>query len=87
MVHKNSWGPPHTDCEFQFHYDGHIDIVDEVAVESVTAGVVGLNGAWYKYGKQKWQGIDAFYEALASDKKMLDEIEAKTRQKMKEGWK
>jgi recombination protein RecA len=83
IVHKNSWGPPHTTAEFQFFYDGHIDLVDEIAVEATKVGVVKLTGAWYKYGGQKWQGIDAFREALAEDVALRGEIEKLTREEIR----
>lgn len=62
LVKKNKLGAPFKSGSYKFYYAGKkvgIDSMAEVLDEAVSFDVISKGGAWYTYGEQKFQGMDA----------------------------
>lgn len=62
LVKKNKLGSPFKSGSYKFYYAGKkvgIDAMAEILDEAVAFDVISKGGAWYTYGEQKFQGMDA----------------------------
>lgn len=82
---KNKIAPPFRAAEFDIMYNEGISRTGDVLDLAVLHGIVGKAGAWFDYNDAKiGQGREASKQYLASNPKVLDEIEAKVRKKVAE---
>lgn len=81
-VVKNKIAPPFRLAEFDIMYNEGISRTGDVLDLAVQYGIVGKAGAWFDYSDEKiGQGREATKRHLKANKNILDEIEAKVRQK------
>jgi recombination protein RecA len=83
---KNKTSPPMRTGLTPFYFADHgpfrkgdYDVVSQVWNLALTYDVFTREGAWYKYGTQKWQGKDPVLQSLREDFDLQDEIEAEVR--------
>lgn len=82
-VVKNKIAPPFRAAEFDIMYNEGISRTGDVLDLAVQHGIVGKSGAWFDYNDSKiGQGREASKEYLASNPKILSEIEKKVRDKV-----
>ncbi len=82
---KNKIAPPFRAAEFDIMYNEGISRTGDVLDLAVLHNIVEKSGAWFGYGDGKiGQGREASKQYLADNPKVLDEIEAKVRQKVSE---
>lgn len=80
---KNKIAPPFRTAEFDIMYNEGISRTGDVLDLAVVHGIVGKAGAWFDYNDGKiGQGREASKQYLADNKNVLDEIEAKVREKV-----
>jgi recombination protein RecA len=82
-VVKNKIAPPFRIAEFDIMYNEGISKTGDVLDLAVLHGIVGKSGAWFDYNEAKiGQGREASKEYLKKNPEILNEIEAKVRQKV-----
>lgn len=80
---KNKIAPPFRVAEFDIMYNQGISKTGDVLDLAVQHEIVRKSGAWFDYGEAKiGQGREATKEYLASNPKILSEIEKKVREKV-----
>jgi len=87
-VAKNKVAPPFRVAEFDLVFGKGICALGSILDVAVTMDIVNKAGAWYSYNDEKLgQGRDKSKEFLEENPKILEEIEAKVREKLvkKEG--
>jgi recombination protein RecA len=86
---KNKGGPPQRVASIDFYFTeaptlgfrrGDYDLAKDVLTMAVLFEVVRRGGAWYRYGGDKWNGLDKMLEALRERPELIAEIEEKTRE-------
>lgn len=83
---KNKIAPPFRTAEFDIMYNQGISNTGDVLDLAVQYEVVEKSGAWFAYGGEKiGQGREATKKYLASNPKVLDEIDKKVRTIVKKG--
>lgn len=81
---KNKIAPPFRSAEFDIMYNEGISKTGDVLDLAVQHGIVGKSGAWFDYNDSKiGQGREATKEYLATNPKILSEIDKKVREKVK----
>lgn len=84
-VVKNKLAPPYTEAEFDIIYNEGISGVGSLLDLAMEFDVLQKRGSWISYkGTQLAQGRDAAKEALKSDPKLAEEIEAEVKAKLAE---
>lgn len=82
-VVKNKIAPPFRTAEFDIMYNEGISKTGDVLDLAVQHGIVGKSGAWFDYNDGKiGQGREAAKAYLAEHKDVLDEVDAKVREKV-----
>jgi len=82
-VVKNKIAPPFRTAEFDIMYNEGISKTGDVLDLAVQHGIVGKSGAWFDYNDGKiGQGREAAKTYLAEHKDVLDEVDAKVREKV-----
>ena len=83
-VVKNKVAPPFKVAEFDVMYGTGISYENDVIMTAVKYGVITRSGATYTFEGQKVAvGIDKTVEKFKEDKKLLKEVEQKTREMIK----
>lgn len=83
-VVKNKLAPPFKVVEFDIMYGEGISKVGEVLDLAVELEIVKKSGSWFSYGTNRLgQGRDAVKEILKDNPELLDELEAKIKEKVK----
>jgi len=83
-VVKNKLAPPFKVVEFDIMYGEGISKVGEVLDLAVELEIVKKSGSWFSYGTNRLgQGRDAVKELLKDNPELLDELEAKIKEKVK----
>ncbi|OZI06177.1 recombinase RecA [Siphonobacter sp. BAB-5385] len=83
-VVKNKLAPPFKVIEFDIMYGEGISKVGEVLDLAVELEIVKKSGSWFSYGTNRLgQGRDAVKELLKDNPELLDELEAKIKDKVK----
>jgi recombination protein RecA len=83
-VVKNKLAPPFRTAEFDIFFGKGISKEGEIIDMGAELGVLQKSGAWYSYEGQKiGQGRDAVKQLLLDNPGMMDEIEAKIKDKLK----
>ena len=79
-VVKNKVAPPFKQAEFDIMYGTGISKEGSVLDMGVDYGIVNKSGAWFTYGTERLgQGREAAKEFLASNPRLLEEIDSKVR--------
>lgn len=82
---KNKVAPPFRLAEFEMMYGKGISKLGEIIDLGVEFEVVKKSGSWYSYGDVKLgQGKDSVKELLSDNPELLEEIEAKVVEALKE---
>ncbi len=90
-VVKNKVAPPFREAEFDIIFGKGISKDGEIVDAAVTLGIISKGGAWFSYmnedtgRSERWQGREKVKEALAVDKELRDEIEARVMQSLRPG--
>ncbi|MCD7726794.1 MAG: recombinase RecA [Ruminococcus sp.] len=85
-VVKNKVAPPFKTCEFDIMYGTGISRVGEVLDMAVDLGIVKKGGAWFSYNDIKLgQGRDNSKEFIRTNVELMNEIEEKIHEKIKDG--
>ncbi len=85
-VVKNKVAPPFKTCEFDIMYGTGISRVGEVLDMAVDLGIVKKGGAWFSYNDVKLgQGRDNSKEFIRTNVELMNEIEEKIHEKIKDG--
>ncbi|MGN1215692.1 MAG: DNA recombination/repair protein RecA, partial [Candidatus Cryptobacteroides sp.] len=84
-VVKNKMAPPFKKAEFDIVYGEGISKVGEVIDLGVEYGVINKSGSWFSYNDQRLaQGREGTKQLLKDNPELLEEIEAKLRDALKE---
>lgn len=82
---KNKVAPPFRKCEFDIMFGTGISKTGEILDLAVSMDIVKKSGSWFSYADTKLaQGRDAVLALLKDNQELLDEIEAKVREKINE---
>ncbi|MCD8328471.1 MAG: recombinase RecA [Ruminococcus sp.] len=85
-VVKNKVAPPFKTCEFDIMYGTGISRVGEVLDMAVDLGIVKKGGAWFSYNDIKLgQGRDNSKEFIRTNVELMNKIEEKIHEKIKDG--
>jgi len=83
-VAKNKVAPPFRLVEFDIMFGEGISKVGEIIDIGVEMEIVQKSGSWFSYnGTKLGQGRDSVKQLLLDNPEMMDEIEAKIREKAK----
>ena len=84
-VVKNKVAPPFRAAEFDIVYGEGISKAGEIIDMGVEMSIIQKSGSWYSYNTDKLgQGRDSVKQLLIDNPGLANEIEAKTREKIKE---
>lgn len=79
---KNKTAPPHQVAYVDYYFGdggdcaaGEYDFAKEIASLCVVKEIITRKGAWYYYGSQQWQGMEAVYSAIREDLDLREELE------------
>lgn len=79
---KNKSAPQQQVAYFDMYFDqggncpkGSIDFGKELVALCIVEGHIERRGAWYYYGGQQWQGVDAVIQAVREDIDLREELE------------
>ncbi len=82
-VVKNKVAPPFRKAEFEIRYGEGISRVGEILDIATDMDVIHKSGSWFSYNDNKLgQGRDAVLSLLRDNVELLEEIEAKIREKL-----
>ena len=85
-VVKNKVAPPFKKAEFDIMFGEGISKLGEIIDLGVDYEIIRKSGSWFSYGDKKiGQGRDAVKEALKNDPALMEEIELRVREAMREG--
>ena len=84
-VVKNKVAPPFRQAEFDIIYGEGISKVGEIVDMGVDLGIVQKSGSWFSYNSDKLgQGRDAVKKLLSDNPELMNELEGKIKDKIKE---
>jgi recombination protein RecA len=66
-IEKNQAAAPFTSAEWNILFDVGLDRLSDISMAAVELDVVEKGGAWYSFGENKWQGKEAFLDAVKED--------------------
>jgi recombination protein RecA len=82
-VVKNKVAPPFRKAEFDIMYGGGISKVGEIIDIGVELNIIKKAGSWFSYGETRLgQGRDAVKSLIADNPELMDELEAKIKDKL-----
>jgi recombination protein RecA len=82
-VVKNKVAPPFRKAEFDIMYGGGISKVGEIIDIGVELNIIKKAGSWFSYGETRLgQGRDAVKNLIADNPELMDELEAKIKDKL-----
>ena len=85
-VVKNKVAPPFKKAEFDIMFGEGISKMGEIIDLGVDYEIIRKSGSWFSYGDKKiGQGRDAVKEVLKNDPALMEEIELRVREAMREG--
>lgn len=83
-VLKNKTAPPQQVAYVDFYFKEHsiyspgdYDMAKEVAAMSIVLEIVDRKGGWIYYGERKWNGTEAFSQAIREEVDLFEELQAK----------
>lgn len=85
---KHKGGPPQRVASMDFYFTdapsghkrGSYDRPKDVLTAALLMDVVHRGGGWYRYGEQRWQGIDKVLADFREDENLVQQIEFDTRE-------
>ncbi len=84
-VVKNKVAPPFRQAEFDIIYGEGISKVGEIIDMGVELGIIQKSGSWFSYNSDKLgQGRDAVKNLLTDNPELMNELEGKIKDKIKE---
>ena len=84
-VVKNKVAPPFKKAEFDIMFGEGISKLGEIIDLGVDYDIIRKSGSWFSYGDRKiGQGRDSVKEALKNDPALMDEVELRVREAMRE---
>ena len=84
-VVKNKVAPPFKKAEFDIMFGEGISKLGEIIDLGVEYEIIRKSGSWFSYGDRKiGQGRDSVKEALKADAALMEEIELRVREAMRE---
>lgn len=84
-VVKNKVAPPFRQAEFDIMYGEGVSKVGEVLDIGVDLGIVKKSGSWYSYDDSRLgQGRDSVKEVLKDNPELMEEIEEKIKEELKD---
>lgn len=84
-VAKNKVAPPFRIAEFDIMYGKGISMIGNILDVAVNFDIIKKSGAWFSYNDEKLgQGRDKSKDFLEENPKILEEVEAKIREKLTE---
>lgn len=84
-VVKNKVAPPFRQAEFDIIYGEGISKVGEIIDMGVELGIIQKSGSWFSYNSDKLgQGRDAVKNLLSDNPELMNELEGKIKDKIKE---
>ena len=84
-VVKNKVAPPFRKAEFDIMFGEGISKLGEIIDLGVDYDIIRKSGSWFSYGDKKiGQGRDAVKEALKNDSQLMEEVELRVREAMRE---
>ena len=82
---KNKVAPPFKKAEFDIMFGEGISKLGEIIDLGVEYEIIRKSGSWFSYGDRKiGQGRDSVKEALKADAALMEEIELRVREAMRE---
>lgn len=82
---KNKVAPPFRTAEFDIMYGEGVSKVGEVLDLAVEFEIIKKSGSWFSYGETKLgQGRDAVKQLIKDNPELMDEVEAKIKEILKE---
>lgn len=82
---KNKVAPPFRTAEFDIMYGEGVSKVGEVLDLAVEFEIIKKSGSWFSYGETKLgQGRDAVKQLIKDNPELMDEVEAKIKETLKE---
>ena len=82
---KNKVAPPFRTAEFDIMYGEGVSKVGEVLDLAVDFEIIKKSGSWFSYGDTKLgQGRDAVKVMLKDNPELMEELEAKIKESLKE---
>ncbi len=85
-VVKNKVAPPFKKAEFDIMYGEGISKIGEIIDLGTEFEIIQKSGSWYSYGDTKLgQGREAVKKLLRDNSELADELEAKIRERLKNG--
>ena len=84
-VVKNKVAPPFKKAEFDIMFGEGISKMGEIIDLGVDYDIIRKSGSWFSYGDRKiGQGRDSVKEALKADPALMEEVELRVREAMRE---
>jgi recombination protein RecA len=84
-VVKNKVAPPFKKAEFDIMFGEGISKLGEIIDLGVEYDIIRKSGSWFSYGDRKiGQGRDSVKEALKADPALMEEVELRVREAMRE---
>ncbi|MBQ2364046.1 MAG: recombinase RecA [Alistipes sp.] len=84
-VVKNKVAPPFKKAEFDIMFGEGISKMGEIIDLGVDYDIIRKSGSWFSYGDRKiGQGRDSVKEALKNDPALMEEVELRVREAMRE---
>ena len=84
-VVKNKVAPPFKKAEFDIMFGEGISKLGEIIDLGVDYDIIRKSGSWFSYGDRKiGQGRDSVKEALKNDPALMEEVELRVREAMRE---
>ena len=82
---KNKMAPPFRKAEFDIVFGEGISKIGEIVDLGVDFDIIKKSGSWFSYGETKiGQGREAVKQILLDNPSLMEEVEGKIREKLKE---
>ena len=78
-VVKNKVAPPFKQADYPVIHGIGIDRAGEVIEHAVKAGIIEKGGAWYTWGEERIQGLQALKDAVLRSPEVIDDLENQVR--------
>jgi recombination protein RecA len=76
VVQKSNYCPPHVSCDIPFNfYSGQLDNLASIVDLAVDSGKILRAGAWYKYKKEKFMGMQSVCKYFESNPGEFDTLQ------------
>jgi recombination protein RecA len=86
---KNKTAPRWRTGQVDFYFDtidghdaGSYDLFHEAVDIAIEKEIITRSGAWYHFGGKKWQGVNAVWDAMSQDPKLLVAVDTQVRREV-----